>query len=87
MTFLDDYQALYKLQGVSLASQMLDSVSAKLLKHTGVGQLIMSVCKMPSTLYLLNPKCKRITHLSFLYRFPPARNSLYSVHSRCYMTT
>lgn len=64
MTFLDDYQASYKLQGVSLASQMLESVSATLLKHTGVGQLIMSVCKMPSTLYnYYNRKCNRITDM------------------------
>ncbi|TDL29607.1 hypothetical protein BD410DRAFT_780065 [Rickenella mellea] len=40
MTFLDDYQAVYKLKGVKLVSEMLANVPKMLLKRTGVDQLL-----------------------------------------------
>lgn len=46
MTFLDDYKAAYKLKGVRLVSNMLDNVPSDLIKRTGVGKLISTVCKM-----------------------------------------
>ncbi|KAH8113299.1 hypothetical protein DFH11DRAFT_1601249 [Phellopilus nigrolimitatus] len=42
MTFLDDYQAPYKLRGVTLVSELLKSVPASLLKRTGIGHLLMT---------------------------------------------
>ena len=44
MTLLDDYEVPYKLRGVSLIAQMLETVPPDLLRRTGVDELIFSVC-------------------------------------------
>lgn len=43
MTLLDDYQAKYRLKGIALVSDMLDTVPTKLLKRTGIGELFATV--------------------------------------------
>jgi hypothetical protein len=43
MTFLDDFQASYKLQGVRLVSDLLSRVPPELLKRTGVDGLLFTV--------------------------------------------
>ena len=48
MTFLDDYQAPYKLKGIALVSRLLDRVPVGVLKRTGLVQLLFTVCKILS---------------------------------------
>jgi hypothetical protein len=43
MTFLDDFEASYKLQGVRLVSDLLSRVPPELLKRTGVDGLLFTV--------------------------------------------
>ena len=43
MTFLDDFEASYKLQGVRLVSDLLACVPPELLKRTGVDGLLFTV--------------------------------------------
>jgi hypothetical protein len=43
MAFLDDYEALYKLKGVEIASIMLERVPSSVLKRTGVDSLLIAV--------------------------------------------
>lgn len=43
MTFLDDFEAFYKLQGVRLVSDLLFRVPPELLKRTGVDGLLFTV--------------------------------------------
>jgi Protein of unknown function (DUF2454). len=43
MTLLDDYQAIYKLRGVEIVSEMLKKIPGELLKRTGVDGLLLSV--------------------------------------------
>lgn len=43
MTLLDDYEAAYKLRGITIISQMLKTVPPDLLRQTGVDDLIFSV--------------------------------------------
>ncbi|KAI8984971.1 hypothetical protein BD414DRAFT_441962 [Trametes punicea] len=40
MTYLDDYQASYKVQGVRLASQLLQNAPSSLLRRTGIDVLL-----------------------------------------------
>ncbi|KAH7931416.1 hypothetical protein BV22DRAFT_998586 [Leucogyrophana mollusca] len=55
MTFLDDYEARYKLCGIQLASNMLKSVPRELLRRTGVDGLLLR--SLLSTLnHLRNPE-------------------------------
>ncbi|KAI5124880.1 hypothetical protein M0805_007310 [Coniferiporia weirii] len=63
MTFLDDYQAPYKLRGVTLVSELLQNVPASVLKRTGVGNLLMtSLTKGLITLHdALSPNLIRTT--------------------------
>ena len=51
MTFLDAYQAPYKLQGVLLVSHLLEKVPVILLKRTGIGQLLTTVRESHGLLY------------------------------------
>jgi len=44
MTFLDDFEASYKLRGVRLVSDLLARVPPDLLKRTGVDGLLFTVC-------------------------------------------
>lgn len=44
MTLLDDYEAPYKLRGISIVSEMLERVPKELLKRTGVDGLLFGVC-------------------------------------------
>lgn len=43
MTFLDDYEARYKLRGVVIVQEMLRHVPKDLLKRTGVDGLLKQV--------------------------------------------
>jgi hypothetical protein len=43
MTMLDDYEPKYKLSGVKIVQEMLNTVPGSLLKRTGVEGLIRSV--------------------------------------------
>ena len=43
MTFLDDYEARYKLQGVTIVRELLRRVSTDLLKRTGIDGLLRTV--------------------------------------------
>lgn len=43
MTFLDDFQAPYKVQGAKLVGELLERVPKELLKRTGVDQLLFIV--------------------------------------------
>ena len=43
MTYLDDYKAPYKLQGVRLASQLLQRAPPELLRRTGMDVLLSAV--------------------------------------------
>lgn len=43
MTFLDDFKASFKLQGIILASELLNTVPDPLLLRTGVGKLLLAV--------------------------------------------
>lgn len=43
MTYLDDFEAPYKLRGVQLASDLLSRVPPELLKRTGVDGLLFTV--------------------------------------------
>lgn len=43
MTYLDDYQAVYKLQGVGLVSLLLEKAPPGLLRRTGVDVLLATV--------------------------------------------
>ncbi|THH12369.1 hypothetical protein EW145_g12 [Phellinidium pouzarii] len=63
MTFLDDYQAPYKLRGVRLVSELLQNVPSVVLKRTGVGQLLMtSLARVLTVLYdALTPRLIRST--------------------------
>lgn len=45
MTLLDDYQAVYRLQGISVISDVLDNVPKVLLKRTGIEDLFMAVSR------------------------------------------
>lgn len=45
MTYLDDYQAQYKFEGVKLVNEMLRTVPPVLLKRSGVGDLLYTVRK------------------------------------------
>ncbi|KAI0352729.1 hypothetical protein OH77DRAFT_755501 [Trametes cingulata] len=45
MTYLDDYQAAYKLQGVGLASQLLEVAPPELLRRTGIDILLTTSLK------------------------------------------
>lgn len=51
MTFLDDYQAAYKLRGVKLVNCLLDKVPVPLLNRTGIGPLLFEVCTPQTPLY------------------------------------
>ena len=44
MTMLDDYEPKYKLGGVMIVQEMMNTVPGKLLRRTGVEGLIRSVC-------------------------------------------
>lgn len=44
MTLLDDYEVDYKIHGVLLTEILLTHAHPELLKRTGVGDLIFSVC-------------------------------------------
>jgi hypothetical protein len=48
MTYLDDYQAQYKLEGVKLVKSMFKSVPPVLLTRSGVGELFYTV-RTPSS--------------------------------------
>lgn len=43
MTFLDDYQARYKLKGVDMASKLVKRAPIDLVKRTGLAQLLQNV--------------------------------------------
>jgi Tti2 family len=43
LTFLDDYEAPYKLLGVRMVSEMFKTVPKDLLKRTGIDGLLLSV--------------------------------------------
>jgi hypothetical protein len=43
MTYLDDYEAAYKLRGVRIVGEMLQRVPPDLLRRTGVDELLYSV--------------------------------------------
>ncbi len=43
MTYLDDYQAAYKLKGVDLVLQLLKNTPAHLLRRTGMDVLLATV--------------------------------------------
>ena len=43
MTYLDDYQAQYKLEGVKLVNEMLRTVPPVLLNRSGVDELLYTV--------------------------------------------
>lgn len=43
MTYLDDFEAPYKLRGVQLVSDLLPRVPPELLKRTGVDGLLFTV--------------------------------------------
>lgn len=43
MTMLDDYEPKYKLSGVKIVQEMLNTVPGSLLRRTGVEGLIHSV--------------------------------------------
>ncbi|KAI0643666.1 hypothetical protein C8Q79DRAFT_914611 [Trametes meyenii] len=49
MTYLDDYQAEYKLQGVRLVSQLLEVTPADLLRRTGIDVLLLTSLKICMT--------------------------------------
>ena len=43
MTYLDDYEAPYKLLGVRIVSEMLKTVPKDLLRRTGIDGLLLPV--------------------------------------------
>jgi len=43
MTYLDDYEAFYKLRGIEMVSEMLKRVPREQLGRTGVDGLLLSV--------------------------------------------
>jgi Tti2 family len=43
MTYLDDYEAFYKLRGIEMVSEMLKRVPRDQLGRTGVDGLLLSV--------------------------------------------
>lgn len=45
MTYLDDYQAAYKLKGVDLVLHLLKNTPAHLLRRTGMDVLLATVSK------------------------------------------
>lgn len=47
MTLLDDYEAVHKLQGVHIVSQMLALIPNRLLNRTGVDSLLYTVFRFP----------------------------------------
>lgn len=47
MTLLDDYEVRYKLRGVQLVVEMLESVPLDLLRRTGVSGLLFTVRPLP----------------------------------------
>lgn len=51
MTLLDDYEAPYKLRGITIISRMLKTVHPDLLRRTGVDDLIFSVCLQSCALF------------------------------------
>ncbi|KAH9853953.1 hypothetical protein C2E23DRAFT_727760 [Lenzites betulinus] len=59
MTYLDDYQAEYKLQGVSLVSILLQKAPAGLFHRTGVDALLMTSLKTCLT-FLHNPETPQL---------------------------
>ncbi|CAL1702039.1 unnamed protein product [Somion occarium] len=54
MILLDDYQIQYKLQGLSIVSQLLKNVPSDLLKRTGIDALLLTSMKTCMT-FLHNP--------------------------------
>jgi hypothetical protein len=52
MTLLDDYEAVYRLRGIEVVSEMLKQVPKQLLSRTGVDGLLLSV----SVSYVALPK-------------------------------
>ena len=51
MTMLDDYEPKYKLSGVMIVQEMMNTVPGSLLRRTGVEGLIRSVsCSRPTLL-------------------------------------
>lgn len=61
MTLLDDYDTRYKLRGIHLASEMLQSVPPELLRRTGVAGLLFSVCLLFSFFFPYSSRVS-ITH-------------------------
>lgn len=49
MTFLDDYEAYYKLRGIEIISQFIDRVPTGLIERTGIDGLIKTVCLFNSS--------------------------------------
>ncbi len=49
MTLLDDYEVVYKLRGVRIASSLLEHAPPELLHRTGVDSLLLTVS--PVTLH------------------------------------
>ncbi|KAI0363833.1 hypothetical protein BV20DRAFT_957501 [Pilatotrama ljubarskyi] len=87
MTFLDDYQAAYKLQGVHLASQLLKVAPAELLRRTGVDVLLATSLKTCLT-FLHNqetPKLIRSAARTYIYlvKYTTARGSAAQFDQLC----
>ncbi|KZT12651.1 uncharacterized protein LAESUDRAFT_640616 [Laetiporus sulphureus 93-53] len=61
MTILDDYEAMYKLQGIHIVAEMLVHVPADLLRRTGVDGLLFSSLKKCLT-YLHNSETPELIH-------------------------
>ncbi|OCH95884.1 hypothetical protein OBBRIDRAFT_787731 [Obba rivulosa] len=65
MTMLDDFEAVYKLQGVCIASDMLKAVPADLLRRTGVDGLLFNSLRNCMT-FLKNPETPDLIRASVL---------------------
>jgi hypothetical protein len=48
LTYLDDWEAIYRLHGIALARKLIEKVPKDLLIRTGVNQLIKSVSALQS---------------------------------------
>lgn len=75
MALLDDYQAVQKLKGVKIVSEMLKNVPKELLKRTGVETLLVTVGhshSRPSTmaLILISHRTSPSIHASHTYKAP-----------------
>jgi hypothetical protein len=74
MTLLDDYEAVYKLCGVRLVSQMLERVPAELLRRTGIDGLLLLV--KPRNLFTASPRPHH-----YLYSFQSLNTCLNHLHN------